>query len=133
WVTTAYLLTSTASVPLYGKLSDQYGRKPILVGGVLLFLLGSMLCGSSGELGLPVLSDGMMQLIVFRALQGLGAAALMTVSFAFMADLYPPRERGKLFGIFGSVFGLATMVGPFIGGFFTDHGSVTLGGHHIAG
>lgn len=134
WVTTAYLLTSTASVPLYGKLSDQYGRKPILVGGVLLFLAGSMLCGLSGEFGrLPLLGDGMMQLIVFRALQGLGGGALMTVSFAVMADLYPPRERGKLFGVFGSVFGLATMVGPFIGGFFTDHGSVTLGGYDIAG
>ncbi|HEY0940858.1 MAG TPA: MDR family MFS transporter [Steroidobacter sp.] len=134
WVTTAYLLTSTVSVPLYGKLSDQYGRKPILIGGVLLFLVGSALCGLSGELGsLPVLGDGMMQLIVFRALQGLGAGALMTVSFAVMADMYPPRERGKLFGVFGSVFGLATMVGPFIGGFFTDHGSVTLGGYDIAG
>ena len=68
----------------------------------------------------------MMQLVVFRALQGLGAGALMTVSFAVMADLYPPRERGKLFGVFGSVFGLATVIGPFIGGFFTDHGTVTL-------
>lgn len=134
WVTTAYLLTSTVSVPLYGKLSDQYGRKPILILGVLLFLIGSALCGLSGEFGrLPVLGDGMMQLIVFRALQGLGAGALMTVSFAVMADMYPPRERGRLFGVFGSVFGLATMVGPFIGGFFTDHGSVTLGGYAIAG
>lgn len=134
WVTTAYMLTSTVSVPLYGKLSDQYGRKPILILGVLLFLTGSALCGLSGEFGrLPVLGDGMMQLVVFRALQGLGAGALMTVSFAVMADLYPPRERGRLFGVFGSVFGLATVVGPFIGGFFTDHGSVTLGGYDIAG
>lgn len=134
WVTTAYLLTSTVSVPLYGKLSDQYGRKPILIIGVLLFLLGSALCGLSGEFGsLPVLGDGMMQLIMFRALQGLGAGALMTVSFAVMADLYPPRERGRLFGVFGSVFGLATVVGPFIGGFFTDHGTVTLLGYEVAG
>lgn len=134
WVTTAYMLTSTVSVPLYGKLSDQYGRKPILILGVLLFLTGSALCGLSGEFGpLPVVGEGMMQLVVFRALQGLGAGALMTVSFAVMADLYPPRERGRLFGVFGSVFGLATVIGPFIGGFFTDHGSVTLAGYDIAG
>jgi len=134
WVTTAYMLTSTVSVPLYGKLSDQYGRKRILILGVVVFLVGSALCGLSGEFGsLPVLGDGMMQLVVFRALQGLGAGALMTVSFAVMADMYPPRERGRLFGVFGSVFGLATVVGPFIGGFFTDHGTVSLGAFVIAG
>lgn len=134
WVTSAYMLTSTVSVPLYGKLSDQYGRKPVLIIGVLTFLAGSVLCGLSGEFGrLPLLGDGMTQLVVFRALQGLGGGALLTVSFAVMADMYPPRERGKLFGVFGSAFGLATVVGPFIGGFFTDHGSVTLAGHAIAG
>jgi EmrB/QacA subfamily drug resistance transporter len=134
WTATAYMLTSTVSVPIYGKLSDQYGRKPILVLGVLLFLVGSVLCGLSGEFGtLPVLGSGMMQLILFRALQGLGAGALMTVSFAIMADLYPPRERGRLFGVFGSVFGLATVIGPFIGGFFTDHGTVQLFGYEVAG
>ena len=82
---------------------------------------------------MPVLGGGMMQLVVFRAVQGLGAGALMTVSFAVMADLYPPRERGKVFGLFGSVFGLATVIGPFIGGFFTDHGTVTLMGYEVAG
>jgi EmrB/QacA subfamily drug resistance transporter len=134
WVTTAYMLTSTVAVPIYGKLSDLYGRKQILVAGVLLFLLGSALCGLSGEFGtLPVLGSGMMQLIIFRALQGLGAGALMTVSFAIMADLYPPRERGRLFGVFGSVFGLATFLGPLIGGFFTDHGTFTLLDHEVAG
>ena len=134
WVTTAYMLTSTVSVPIYGKLSDQYGRKGILIIGVVLFLAGSALCGLSGEFGtLPVLGGGMMQLIVCRAIQGLGAGALMTVSFAIMADLYPPRERGRLFGVFGSVFGVATVVGPFIGGFLTDHGTFMVLGHEVAG
>ena len=134
WVTTAYLLTSTVVVPIYGKLSDLYGRKPILVVGVLLFLAGSALCGLSGEFGdLPVLGSGMMQLVVFRAIQGLGGGALMTMTFAIIADLFPPRERGRLFGMFGSVFGLATVIGPFIGGFFTDHGTVTLFNHEVAG
>lgn len=134
WVTTAYLLTSTVAVPIYGKLSDLYGRKPILILGVLLFLTGSALCGLSGEFGdLPLLGGGMMQLIVFRAIQGLGGGALMTCTFAIIADLFPPRERGKLFGMFGSVFGLATVIGPFIGGFFTDHGTVTLLNHEVAG
>jgi EmrB/QacA subfamily drug resistance transporter len=134
WVTTAYMLTSTVAVPIYGKLSDMYGRKPILMLGVVLFLVGSGLCGLSGEFGtLPLLGGGMLQLIAFRALQGLGAGALMTVSFAVMADLYPPRERGRLFGVFGSVFGLATVVGPFIGGFLTDHGTLRLLGYEVAG
>lgn len=134
WVTTAYLLTSTVAVPIYGKLSDLYGRKPILIAGVVLFLVGSALCGLSGEFGdLPLLGGGMMQLIVFRAIQGLGGGALMSMTFAIIADLFPPRERGRLFGVFGSVFGLATVIGPFIGGFFTDHGTVTLLNHEVAG
>jgi EmrB/QacA subfamily drug resistance transporter len=134
WVTTAYLLTSTVAVPIYGKLSDLYGRKPILVAGVVLFLAGSALCGLSGEFGdLPLLGGGMMQLVVFRAIQGLGGGALMSMTFAIIADLFPPRERGRLFGVFGSVFGLATVIGPFIGGFFTDHGTVTLLNHEVAG
>ena len=134
WVTTAYMLTSTVSVPIYGKLSDQYGRKGILIIGVVTFLAGSVLCGLAGEFGeLPLLGSGMMQLIVCRAIQGLGAGALMTVSFAVMADLYPPRERGRLFGVFGSVFGIATVVGPFIGGFLTDHGTFQFLVHEVAG
>ena len=134
WVTTAYMLASTVSVPIYGKLSDLYGRKPIMVIGVVVFLVGSALCGLSGEFGdLPIIGDGMMQLVLFRAIQGLGGGALMTVSFAVIGDLYPPRERGKLFGLFGSVFGLATVIGPFIGGFFTDHGTVTILNHEVAG
>jgi EmrB/QacA subfamily drug resistance transporter len=134
WVTTAYMLTSTVSVPIYGKLSDLYGRKPILVFGIVLFLVGSALCGLSGEFGtLPVLGTGMTQLIVFRSLQGLGSGALFMSAFVTIADLYPPLERGKAMGVFGAAFGLASIVGPAIGGFFTDHGTFTLFGHVVAG
>jgi len=133
-VVTAYLVASTAALPIAGKLSDLYGRKPILVIGVLVFLLGSALCGLSGEWpDMPLLGTGMTQLILFRGLQGLGSGALMTVTIAIIADLYPPRERGRLLGVFGSVFGLATVIGPFIGGFFTDHGTVTLLHHVVDG
>ncbi|WP_428151202.1 MDR family MFS transporter [Brevundimonas sp.] len=134
WVTTAYLLASTVMVPIYGKLSDIYGRKPILVIGIVLFMAGSMLCGLAGEFGdLPLLGGGMVQLIVFRAIQGLGGAALITSAFAVIADLYPPRERAKLGGLFGSTFGLASVIGPLIGGFFTDLPTVNLLGYDVAG
>jgi EmrB/QacA subfamily drug resistance transporter len=134
WVTTAYLLASTVMVPIYGKLSDIYGRKPILVFGIAVFMLGSMLCGLAGEFGdLPLLGGGMVQLIVFRAIQGLGGAALITSAFAVIADLYPPRERAKLGGLFGSTFGLASVIGPLIGGFFTDLPTAHLFGYAVAG
>lgn len=134
WVTTAYLLASTVMVPIYGKLSDIYGRKPILVVGIALFMLGSVLCGMSGEFGdLPLLGGGMVQLIVFRAIQGLGGAGLITSAFAVIADLFPPRERAKLGGLFGSTFGLASVLGPLIGGFFTDLPTVQLLGYEVAG
>ena len=134
WVTTAYLLSSTVMVPIWGKLGDLYGRKPILVCGILLFLLGSWLSGLAGEFGtLPLLGGGMVQLIVFRAVQGLGGGALFTTAFAIIADLFPPRERGKFAGLFGGVFGLASAIGPLLGGYFTDHGTVNFGGHTIEG
>lgn len=134
WVTTAYMLTSTVMVPIYGKLSDIYGRKPILLTGVVIFLFGSFLCGLSGEFGaLPIIGGGITQLIAFRALQGIGGAALFSSSFSIIADLFTPRERGKYMGLFGGVFGLAGALGPLIGGFFTDHGTVTLAGVEIAG
>jgi EmrB/QacA subfamily drug resistance transporter len=134
WVTTAYLLSSTVMVPVWGKLGDLYGRKPVLLAGIGLFLFGSWLAGLAGEFGdLPLLGGGMVQLIVFRAVQGLGGGALFTTAFAIIADLFPPRERGKFAGLFGGVFGLASAVGPLLGGYFTDHGSVSLGDHEIAG
>ena len=134
WVTTAYMLSSTVMVPIYGKLNDIYGRKPILITGVIIFTLGSMLCGLSGEFGdLPILGGGMTQLIVFRGMQGFGGGALFTSAFAIIADLYPPRERAKFAGLFGGVFGLASVVGPVLGGFFTDLGMTHLFGVAIAG
>lgn len=134
WVTTSYLLTSTVMVPIWGKLGDLYGRKLILLIGIVIFILGSGLCGIAGEFGdLPLLGDGMMQLIIFRGIQGIGGGALFTTAFATIADLYPPRERGKYAGMFGAVFGLASVVGPIVGGYFTDHGSVDFAGIHIAG
>jgi EmrB/QacA subfamily drug resistance transporter len=134
WVTTAYMLASTVTVPIYGKLNDIFGRKAVLLSGIGVFLFGSFLCGLSGEFGrLPVLGGGMTQLIVFRAIQGLGGGALFTTAFAIISDLFPPRERAKYAGLFGSVFGLASLLGPVIGGFFTDHGTVRLGGLVIEG
>ena len=104
WVTTSYLLASTVMVPIWGKLGDLHGRKPILLWGIGLFLAGSWLSGLSGEFGdLPVLGGGMVQLIVFRAIQGLGGGALFTTAFAIIADLFPPRERGKFAGLFGAM------------------------------
>jgi EmrB/QacA subfamily drug resistance transporter len=134
WVTTAYLLSSTVMVPIYGKLSDLYGRKVILLTGVGLFTLGSVLCGASGEFGrLPLLGGGMVQLIVFRAVQGLGGGALFTSAFAIIADIFPPRERGRFAGLFGAVFGLASILGPIIGGFFAQLGPTHLGALTVAG
>ncbi len=134
WVTTTYMLTSTVMVPIYGKLSDLYGRKPILLIGIGIFLLGSVLCGLSGEFGdLPLLGSGIVQLVVFRALQGLGGAALFSSSFTIIADLFTPRERGKFMGLFSGIFAVAGVVGPLVGGFFTDHGTMTIAGTVIAG
>jgi EmrB/QacA subfamily drug resistance transporter len=134
WVTTSYLLTSTVMVPIWGKLGDLYGRKLILIVGIIIFVLGSWLCGISGEFGdMPVIGGGMMQLIIFRGIQGIGGGALFTTAFATVADLFPPRERGKYAGLFGAVFGLASVVGPIVGGYFTDNGSATILGMHVAG
>lgn len=134
WATTAYLLSSTVMVPVWGKLGDIFGRKPILLLGIAIFLAGSWLCGLAGEFGdLPILGGGMTQLIVFRTLQGLGGGALFTTSFGIIADLYAPRERAQLSGLFMATFSTSSVIGPVIGGFFTDHGTVSLWGHLIEG
>src|SRR5437763_16093461 len=112
WVVTAYLLAATITGPLYGKLGDLYGRKKVLQTAIVVFLVGSVLCG---------LAQSMAQLIAFRTLQGLGAGGLMVVTFAVVADIIPPRERGKYQGYFGAVFGVSTVIGPLLGGFFVDH------------
>jgi EmrB/QacA subfamily drug resistance transporter len=118
WITTSYLVASTVLVPIYGKLSDLFGRRSILLTGVAIFLLGSLLCG---------LAQDTTQLILFRAVQGVGSAALFTTAFAVVADIFPPAERGKYQGLFGAVFGLSSLIGPLIGGFITDH----LGWHWV--
>jgi EmrB/QacA subfamily drug resistance transporter len=134
WVGTAYLLTSTVVVPIYGKLGDIYGRRPVLVFGVIVFLAGSMLCGLAGEFGaLPLVGDGMNQLIACRAVQGLGAGALTTGAFATVADIAPPAERGRYTGLFGAMFGLAGLTGPVLGGFLTDHATTAVMGHVVSG
>ena len=112
WVVTIFLVTSTITVPIYGKLSDLYGRKPLLTIGIVLFLVGSALSG---------LSQTMWQLVLFRGLQGLGAGALFPIALAVIGDLFTPAERGKYQGLFGAVFGIAFLVGPGLGGFLTDN------------
>ena len=112
WVVTAYLLASTASTPLYGKISDLYGRKPVFRFAIVVFLIGSALAG---------LSTQMWELIGARAIQGLGAGGLMALAFAIIGDVIPPRERGRYQGYFGAVFAVSSVAGPLLGGFFVEH------------
>ncbi|MFE4449842.1 DHA2 family efflux MFS transporter permease subunit [Streptomyces sp. NPDC056796] len=112
WVVTAYLLAATAATPLWGKLGDQYGRKKLFQTAIVIFLVGSALCG---------MAQNMPQLIGFRALQGLGGGGLMVLSMAIVGDIVTPRERGKYQGLFGAVFGVTSVLGPLLGGLFTQH------------
>jgi EmrB/QacA subfamily drug resistance transporter len=112
WVITAYMLASTISTPIYGKLGDRFGRKSIFQAAIAIFLLGSVLSGAA---------QSMLQLIAFRAVQGLGAGGLMVTAQAIIADIVSPRERGRYQGYMGAVFAASSVVGPLIGGFFTDH------------
>jgi len=122
WVATAYLLASTGVALIYGKLADTYSRKLITLGAIGLFLVGSVLCGLSGELGdLPLVGDGMTQLVLFRGIQGAGGGGLFAMTFIVIADLFTPAERGKYQGYVGAVFGLASVLGPLIGGVLTDN------------
>lgn len=111
WVVTAYLLTSTAATPLWGKISDLYGRRIIFQMTIVIFLVGSALCG---------LAQNMPQLIAFRAIQGIGGGGLMAIAFAIIGDVIPPRERGRYQGYFGAVFGISSVAGPLLGGWLTD-------------
>lgn len=111
WVFTAYLITSAVTVPIYGKLSDVYGRKPFYIFGLALFIVGSALCGQSRT---------MMELIIFRGLQGIGAGAMLSMPRATIGDIFSPRERGRWLGVFSMAFGVAAIVGPFLGGWITD-------------
>jgi EmrB/QacA subfamily drug resistance transporter len=114
WVVTAYLLASTASTPLYGKISDLYGRRPVLLFAIMTFMIGSLLAGAS---------QSMTELIAFRGIQGLGAGGLMTLAFTIISDVIPPRDRGRYMGMFGAVFGLSSVAGPLVGGYFAQLGT----------
>jgi EmrB/QacA subfamily drug resistance transporter len=111
WVFAAYMLLETSATPLFGKLADLFGRRRVYLAGMLFFLGGSILCG---------LSSSMIQLVVFRAMQGLGAAALMPLSFTIIADVYPPAKRGRMQGIFGAILTAASLAGPVLGGLVTE-------------
>ncbi|MGG1611042.1 MDR family MFS transporter [Paenibacillus phoenicis] len=112
WVTSAYMVAEMAAMPIFGKLSDMYGRKRFFVFGIALFLLGSILCGTA---------DTIVQLSIYRAIQGIGGGALMPIAFAIVFDVFPVEKRGAMGGLFGAVFGISSLAGPLLGAFITDH------------
>src|SRR5713101_3071432 len=111
WVTTAYLITSTALVPVAGKLGDMFGRKPFMLAGMVGFIAASALCG---------VSQNMIELVLFRAIQGIFGGVLFASTFAVMTDIFPPEQRARMSGVFGAIFGLSSVIGPSLGGFLTD-------------
>ena len=115
WVTTAYLITSTITTPLYGKLSDIFGRKPLFIWAISLFIFGSLM---------SAFANSMFMLAAFRAVQGLGAGGLFTLALAIIGDIVPPRERAKYQAYFIAVFGTSSVLGPVIGGFFSGQQSI---------
>jgi EmrB/QacA subfamily drug resistance transporter len=111
WVTSAYLVASMASMPIFGKLSDMYGRKRFYLFGLAIFLIGSALCGTAHSI---------VQLSIYRAIQGVGGGSLMPIAFTIIFDIFPPEKRGKMMGLFGAVFGLSSVIGPLLGAYITD-------------
>src|SRR5438876_2082574 len=114
WVFTAYMLATTVTVPLFGKLGDVYGRRPLFLTAITIFLFGSALCGAA---------HGMTQLVVFRAIQGLGAGGLFPLALATIGNIVPPRDRGRYQGLIGATFAAASIIGPAVGGFIVDNAS----------
>ncbi|GFJ89547.1 hypothetical protein Prum_031890 [Phytohabitans rumicis] len=121
WVVTAYVLGTTVSTPIWGKLGDLYGRKSVFLTSIGIFLVGSALSGMAGSDMLGGPQDGMMQLIAFRAVQGLGAGGLMVGVMAIIGDLVPPRERGRYQGMMAGIMAIAMVAGPLLGGFIADN------------
>ncbi|WP_284644701.1 MDR family MFS transporter [Paenibacillus silviterrae] len=112
WVFSAYLIANVVSMPIFGKLSDMYGRKLFFLLGLIVFMIGSALCGTAST---------MLELIIYRAVQGIGGGALMPITFTIVFDLFPPEKRGKMQGLFGAVFGISSVLGPLAGAYFTDN------------
>ncbi|MGO4110387.1 MDR family MFS transporter [Paenibacillus sp. YAF4_2] len=112
WVTTAYMVAEMACMPIFGKLSDMYGRKRFFIFGIIVFMIGSALCG---------MAHSIVELSIYRAVQGVGAGAMVSIAFTILFDVVPSKDRGKMMGAFGAVFGLSSVIGPLLGGYITDH------------